>query len=314
MQRRTFIQAASLSAAAMSFAGTSFADHHQFKIGMCDWNVRDPQGHGCAARVDALKHAAEAGLNGVQVSVATSPDNVPLRDPKVIEEYKAASKEYGVQVCSVAAGGILNEIPLMSEPEAAIYVMEAVEAAHKLGAKNILMAFFGDGDLRLKNSREQLAHNHKDGEFNEWALDTLGVERVIACLRQVAPRAEELGIALGLENTITAKQNVYIIDRVGSDMVQVYYDIGNSTSNGYDVPTEIRMLGNDRICEIHLKDNGNDVNYFEHPNAQVDWPEVSKAVKEIGYDKWYTIEESGRQNQFVEDTKSSIALARRYFA
>jgi len=145
-------------------------------------------------------------------------------------------------------------------------------------------------------------------------LDQRGVSRVVNVLRQIAPRAEKLGIALGLENTITAAQNVEIIDRVGSPIVQVYYDIGNSTSNGYDVPNEIRMLGNDRICEVHLKDNGNNVSYFGHPNGQVDWPEVSAALESIGYDKWYTIEESGRDGKFVEDTKKSIALAKKYLA
>ena len=48
-------------------------------------------------------------------------------------------------------------------------------------------------------------------------------------------------------------QNLAIIDRVGSLMVQVYNDVGNSTAYGYDVPGEIRTLGNDRICEMHIK-------------------------------------------------------------
>jgi L-ribulose-5-phosphate 3-epimerase len=101
---------------------------------------------------------------------------------------------------------------------------------------------------------------------------------------------------------------------VGSPIVQVYYDIANSWSNGYDVPGEIRMLGNDRICEIHLKDNGKDVTRFDAPNAMIDWPKVSQAIKDIGYDKWFTIEESGRKNRWVEDTQYNVAHAKTYLA
>ena len=33
--------------------------------------------------------------------------------------------------------------------------------------------------------------------------------------------------------------------------------MGNSTDAGFDVVKEIRWLGKDRICQIHLKDNPN---------------------------------------------------------
>lgn len=310
MDRREFIGTAGLSVAAISVASNIASAGAKVKIGICDWNLRGPNGEGGTCRPDLFGYAKKADLEGVQVSVAKSPTEVPLRDPKIRDAYKKAIDETGVQVCSVAAGSILNSIPLASEPQSAVYVIEALEAAKALDAQCTLLAFFGNGDLRAKDAQGNI-RNISKGKFRVYELDTQGVTRVVEVLRQIAPRAEALGVAIGLENTITAEQNLEIIERVGSPIVQVYYDIANSTSNGYDVPGEIRMLGSDRICEIHLKDNGKDQTYFEGPNPGVDWANIAQAIKDIKFDKWFVIEESGRKDMFLEDTKSSVAFARR---
>ena len=46
-----------------------------------------------------------------------------------------------------------------------------------------------------------------------------------------------------------------IMERAGSPAVKVYYDVGNSSAGGFDVVKEIRWLGAQRICQMHLKDN-----------------------------------------------------------
>ncbi|MGI6457059.1 MAG: sugar phosphate isomerase/epimerase family protein [bacterium] len=308
--RRSFLQTTGMGIAALGSASTSQGADTQrkIKIGMCDWNLRDEQNRGGgSANPEFIKYAAKAGLDGIQVSVATSPDNVPLRDPKVIEQYKQLGEEHQIEFSSVAAGSILNSIPLASEPQSTVYVIDALEAANRLGSSNILAAFFGNGDLRLKDARGNLRNISKDEQYSEYELDTLAVTRLVEVLRQLVPRARDQGVVIGLENTLTAKQNLEIIDRVGSpEWVKVYYDIGNSWSNGYNVPEEIRMLGNEMICEIHLKDNGKDVSVFTSKNSMVNWEEVKQALQEIKYDKWYVIEESGRENRFFEDTKESI--------
>ncbi len=283
-------------------------DKSGIKVGMTDWNL----GGTCNPGKFAL--AKEAGLDGVQVSVATDPNNVPLRDPAVRRKYRDMCERHGLQVCSVAAGSILNSIPLASEPQSAVYVIDAIEAAKALGADNILMAFFGNGDLRLKDAQGNVRNISDDSKWKEYELDTQGVTRVVEALRQIAPRAEDAGVILGLENTITAKQNMEIIERVGSPMLQVYYDVGNSTGNGYNVPAEIRMLGKQRICEVHLKDRGTPM--LGSSKAQVDMKACAEALHEIGYEKWYVLETSGkdRKKSFVEDTRANVAFAKKIFA
>ena len=99
----------------------------------------------------------------------------------------------------------------------------------------------------------EMRDNKKD-RYSSYELDTKKVQRVVEVLRQIVPRAEDSGVYLGLENTLTARQNMDIIEQVGSDMVKVYYDVGNSWNYGYNVPEEIKLLKNTMICEVHIKD------------------------------------------------------------
>lgn len=281
------------------------------RVGMCDWNL------GGACRPDLIPRAEEAHLEGLQVSVATAPDHVPLREETVRQRYRELGARHGITFHSVAAGSILNRIPLKSEPQSAVYVIDAVEAAAALGAKNILIAFFGNGDLRLRDSVGAF-RNLSSGPFAVYELDTPGVTRVVEVLRQIVPRAEDAGVVLGLENTLTAEQNLEVIDRVGSPMVQVYYDVGNATAYGYDVPTEIRLLGADRICEVHMKETLG----LDDPGrpllggpAQggVDFAGASAAFRDIGYDQWFVLETSGRDGRFLEDTRANVAFVKELF-
>ena len=278
------------------------------KIAMCDWNL------GPSCDPSLIPKASEANLQGIQVSVGTRPDFMPLREDAVRKQYLELGKQHGIAFPSVAAGSILNRIPLRSEPQSAVYVIDAVEAAAALGSTNILIAFFGNGDLRHKDSMGEL-RDVSDGPFSSYALDEKGVDRVVEALRQIAPRAEDAGIELGLENTLTAEQNLDILDRVGSPMLKVYYDVGNSTAYGYDVPTEIRRLGNDLICEIHIKETLG----IDDPNrgllggpasGGVDFEGVAAACGDIGFDKWFVLELSGRENRFIEDTRSNVDFVR----
>ena len=97
-------------------------------------------------------------------------------------------------------------------------------------------------------------------------------------LRELAPEAEKADVILGLENTISAEDNVRIMDRARSKNVLVYYDVGNSTHAGFDVVKEIRWLGKDRICQIHLKDNPNFMG-----EGKIQFVPIMAAIRDIGF-------------------------------
>jgi len=255
------------------------------RIGMCDWSM------GCRAELTAFEREAKIGLDGVQVSMGDrdGKDNCKLRQPDVQKQYLAASQQHHVAICSVALG-VLNQIPLKSEPYMAIWTLDTIEAAKNLGAPNILLPFFGKGEL------------HADDETE--------MRRVMQVLKELAPRAEKAGVILGLENTITAEANLRIIEAVGSKFVQVYYDAFNLMQKGQDPAKEIRTLGRRHICEIHFKEGGG----YLGQTGKMDWPALVAALKEIGYEGWVTLETSNPSKDVVADTKKNMEYVRGLFA
>lgn len=228
----------------------------RFKIGACDWSIGKMDDPG------AFELAKEIGLDGVQVSLGTDSNHMHLRRPEVQARCKQAAKAANVEVASIAIGE-LNNIPYKRDPRTIPWVEDCIDVCRALGVNVILLAFFSNDDLRD---------------------DPAGVDEVVRRLKQVAPKAEKAGVALGIESWLNAEQHVEIIDRVGSKAVRVYYDVCNSNDRGYDIYKEIRRLGK-LICEFHAKENG-----VLLGQGKIDFKKVRKAMDDIEYSGWIQIE------------------------
>ena len=310
MDRRSFLEHTGIALTAASSIGALSACASEpasrggaTGIGMCDWNL------GPKADPEQIPRAVEATLQGIQVSLENNQDDITLTDPTVQQRYLELGREHGISFHSVAMG-LLNTYPLATDPRTPGWLADAIESAAAIGAGNVLMAFFGNGDLRLRDENGDFT-NESEGAFASYRLNEEHVANVVDILERTIPTARDAGVVLGLENTITANQNLEIIDRVGSDSLQIYYDLGNSTGNGYDVPGELRMIGNDRLCEVHLKDWNTPLLGSEE--ASVDMSAAAAALREIGYDKWLVLETSGREDRFMEDTRANVAWAKQTF-
>ena len=229
------------------------------RLSACDWSLqaRGPEGLAIAKRV---------GLDGLEISAGEATDILTIADSACREAYKAQVKETGVIISSIAMG-FLNGAPLATDPRGPVWLEQTIDAAADLQVKTILLAFFGKGDLREKTDLKQAE-----------------VDRVVERLKTAAPRAEKAGVVLGLENTLSGADNMKILDRVQSNQVKIYYDIGNSTYNGYDVPKEIREL-KANICQIHFKDGG-----YMLGKGKVEMGPVRDAIQAIDYKGWLVLE------------------------
>jgi sugar phosphate isomerase/epimerase len=242
-----------------------------------------------SCRVD-LAQAKQAGLDGMELPVRDNAEKLQISDPAVRERYKVQMKETGVAISSLMLG-LLNNYPLVSDPRAPGWLEQSIDAARDLGAKVILVACFGKGDLRTESG----------------TLKTGDVDVAVQRVRAVAARARQAGVTLALENTLSAKQNAEILTRIGSEAVKVYYDVGNSTRNGYDVPAEIRYL-QERIACIHFKDAKSYLG-----EGEIKFEPIAEAIKAIGYQGWIVLETANPSNDAVADARRNAAFIRRLF-
>ena len=119
---------------------------------------------------------------------------------------------------------------------------------------------------------------------------------MIERLKKVAPKAEKEGIILGVESYLDAAGHLDIIEGVGSKNIKAYFDFRNTADAGYNVLKEVKLLGHDNICELHMKENG-----FLLGQGTLPWQQIRDLVYEMGYygDGWMQIESAIPKNADV---------------
>jgi L-ribulose-5-phosphate 3-epimerase len=295
MNRRDFVKRAALAPAAVPAMMAQAAARGQSKVpvkplpvrvGMTDWNL------GQRGDISKIALAREIGLDGIQVSVQYPTDGSPtLRDVRTQAAYKRAALENGIQICSLAIGNPgKSRLPMHTSPAFAILLAEAVEIAHNIGTNNILLPILGDSHIDMTNA---------------WQVDTF-----VAMMKEVARYAERYGVVVGLEDWISAEDNLRILDAVGSDHVAVYYDAHNIVPRVKDIYAEPKMLGR-RIHQIHVK-NANML--LETPGGRIEWPRMAREFYDIGYRGWYVLETGSPTKDIVADTRANIEYVKRTFS
>jgi L-ribulose-5-phosphate 3-epimerase len=239
-----------------------------------------------------LPQAREAGLLGIEPSVGGPADRLDISKPETLRRYHAQMKETGLSVCSLMMG-LLNSNPLATDPRAPAWLDQSIEAARDIGAKVILVAFFGAGDLLDEKNQP------KESEADE----------VVRRLKAAAPKAKEAGVILGIENMLNGEQNARLLDRINHESVQVYYDVYNTgTTKGHNVPADLKLL-NGRLAQLHFK-NGS--KYLDEEPAKFE--PIAAAVKEIGYCGWIVLETSSPSGNAVADVRRNAEYLRKLLA
>jgi len=276
ISRRTLLQfAASAGLGGRLARGAA----RNLSIGVTDWNLR------LGANPDALPLAARIGFEGVQVSFGRRivNDKLPLDDPAIVARYLSLSSEHKIPIDGTCVDK-LHDNGLKSDRLAIKWVRDSIRLTSALKTSVLLLPFFG-----------------------KWAIGNQDEGNAVAdALREVVPEAEKAGVVLALEDTISAEDNVRIMDRTKSKNVSVYYDIGNSAGAGFDVVKEIRWLGKDRICQFHLKDNPH---YLGEGSISI--PRVMEAIRDIGFIGAANLETDTHAGSTVEaDMRKNLAYIR----
>jgi L-ribulose-5-phosphate 3-epimerase len=255
--RRAFIgSGASAALATLGLPGLASAAKVRFKIGVTDWNLKQE------GKLESISLAKQLGFDGVQISIGKGTDKLPLSDPALQKQFLDESRRVNLKIESLCLE-ILHKNCLKSDPLGQRWVADSISIAKAMGVRVVLLPFFG-----------------------KCALQTPGeMDKVGDILKELAPSAEKAGVILGLEDTISAQNNVRIMDRSQSSAVLTYYDVGNSTNNGFEAVKEIRWLGRARICEVHLKDNPHYLG-----EGSIDFKAVIDALTDIGFDGWAQLE------------------------
>ncbi len=130
-------------------------------------------------------------------------------------------------------------------------------------------------------------------------------KRSVEEIKKVIPLAEKLNVKIAVENVwnnflLSPMEAALYVDQFQSKMVGFYFDCGNILVYGW--PEQwIKILGS-RIAKVHIKEFSRKIADKQGKGAgfgvkllegDVNWPVVMKALDDIGYSNWTTIEQPG---------------------
>ncbi len=295
ISRRQFLARAALAG---GFGALSFnflcacGKKKPYPLGVCDWTL------GGAGNPGALGAAKLAGLDGVQVSSAAAKPEGEFFTRAQIAEYKKAMAQTGMKIASTSPT-CMNANPFYSAKGAEEFTCKAIDAAAELGANCILLPFYGPANMQ-----------NPDKTMNEKFFAPL-----VSRLKAVAPYAQKKGVMISMENSVSAKDNLRIIEAVGSDWVNVYFDIFNFQYYGHDTLDSLKALKG-RIGQIHLKDSGHRLDSNSGLPRNMD--ECLRTIEAIGYEGWLVFELHGfnrkKDGEEIDAIRHNAQFIRKFYA
>ena len=234
---------------------------------------------------NCMEWAKKAGFEGIELSVAEEGGLTLNPGKNEIKRVLQMAKEVGIELSSLATG--LSYSLTSNEPRVR-------EKAKDIIKKMLKVASYLEVDTILVVPGQVGSFFNPQAEIISYDV---AYERSLEALSQCAETAEEYRVNIGLENVwnkflLSPLEMRDFIDKIGSEYVGAYFDVGNTLLTGY--PEQwIRILGK-RIKRVHIKDFkvsiGNVGGFCDLLEGDVNWTEVIKALKEIDYDSYLTAE------------------------
>lgn len=241
----------------------------RYKIGLSDLMILKRQ------KLGALQLAKDIGADGLEVDMGGLGERETfaneLAKPEVREQYLAKAKELNLEICSLAMTGFFAQ-SFAERPTVPRMIQDCVDTMNALNVKVAFLPLGVKGDL------------HKNPELRPAIVERLKVAGKIAA---------EAGVVIGVETSLSAAEEVKLLQEVGSPGVKIYFNFANAAKNKRDIPTELRTLGQDRICQIHCT---NEDGVWLENDPQIDLPKIKHALDDMGWRGWLVAERSRDAN------------------
>jgi D-psicose/D-tagatose/L-ribulose 3-epimerase len=226
-------------------------------------------------QIPLLEMIRRAGFDGIEIPLI---DPEQTRDPKIARAIEA----HGLQctVCSVLPAG-LNAISADAEVRKRTleHLRICIETTAEMGSRIIAGPLYSP--VGCFSGRRRSA--------DEWL-------RAVECFQLLGPSLDEFGVTLALEPLNryetyflnTAADAVRLCGEIGHPRVGILFDTYHANIEEKDVAMAIRDTG-PHLRHFHSCENDRGIPGTGH----IDWPGVFRALRDVDYAGWLTIESFG---------------------
>lgn len=234
------------------------------------------------APVEAILLAPKLGFDGVEICIGQDTSANILWQNGGFDAVNAAVEASGCVVSSLSPGYFASCHPVVDDPALRQHghelILDCIARCGPVGAGYILVPMF--------------PKDMADWPESKW-------QALVDGFKPLAEAAGNAGLMLCLETTFSAEQLECIVDGVDNEAFRVYYDTANTTTWGYDCPSEIRRLGA-KIGAVHVKDTEN-----KHlGDGKVPWAGCRCALGEIGFDGWFVLETPAGEDPAISGARN----------
>lgn len=278
IDRRTFMRQAIQASLAGALAtqatpwramATEMMANPRYKIAVCDWMILKRQ------KLSALQLTHDIGADGLEIDMGglgnrETFDN-KLSDPAIRQEFIDTAQKLNLQFSSVAMSGFYAQ-SFAERPTVDRMVQDCIDTMLALQVKVAFLPLGVKGDL-IKYPELRPA--------------------IIQRLKEAGRRATQAGVIIGIETALDATAEVKLLEEVNSPAIQSYFNFANALQNGRNLTKELRILGKDRICQIHCTDEDG---VWLQNNKRLDMKKVKHTLDKMHWQGWLVIERSRDAN------------------
>jgi sugar phosphate isomerase/epimerase len=241
----------------------------RYKIAVCDWMILKRQ------KIGSFALSQKLGADGVEVDLGSlgkreNFDN-KLRDPEFQKLFNEKSAETGVEIASLAMSGFYGQ-PFTARQNFLEMVDECLNSMEAVGAKVVFLPL-GVGCNLTQNPEAR--------------------PEVVRLLKLAGDKAAKRGLTIGIETSLSAKEEVKLLKEIGSKGIKIYFKFQNALENGRDLCAELKTLGKKRICQIHCTDTDG---VTLPNNERIDMALVKQTLDRMGWSGWLVVERSRDKN------------------
>lgn len=258
---------------------------HRYKVAACDWMMLKRQ------KLGEFALTKEIGGDGVEMDVGglgtrDTFDN-KFHHRHFRELFRHTADSLHVEVPSVAMSGFYGQSFLTHHN----YKMLVEDCLSTMRAMDSKVAFLPLGGIK-----------------EDWTVPGPARDELVKRLHVAGVMAEADGLVIGIRTPLDAEGNIRLLDEIDSPGVKIYFSVQTAIDNGRDVVEELRTLGRDRICQIHIS---NTDGYILENDPAVDMPAIKAALDDMGWSGWLVVERS-RDKDDVRNVKGNYGANIRY--
>jgi len=237
----------------------------QFRIAAVDLMMLKRQKPG------AITLAAELGADGIEVDMGGLGNRITfdsqLNNDSFRNAFIALAKEQEIQFSSVAMSGYYAQ-SFCGRPEFENSVADALQTAAWLNVDVIFLPLGVQCDLT------------KDPSIRS---------ALVTRLKKAGSMAQEMGKIIAIETPLSAKEQVALLQEIGSPAIKIYVNFSDILQAKRDISEELKILGADRIAMIHCTNK--DGVWLEN-DPELNLYSIRKTLESLGWAGWLVVERS----------------------